>query len=123
MPSGDRLNLGALFGGVVAASGFGLAGYSEWIAREAERLVPPDGVFREVEGARLHYVSLGTPGKPAIVMIHGLGGQLRNFSYAMAQKLADDFRVILVDRPGSGYSVAHGAIQPDIAAQAAMIGQ
>ncbi|WP_308814851.1 alpha/beta hydrolase [Sphingomonas sp. GV3] len=123
MASEDRLTMSALFGGLVAASGFGLAGYSEWIAREAERMVPPDGAFREVDGARLHYVALGDAGKPAIVMIHGLAGQLRNFSYAMADALADGYRVILVDRPGSGYSVAHGAVQPNLAGQAAMIGQ
>ncbi|MGR6329149.1 alpha/beta fold hydrolase [Sphingomonas sp. XXL09] len=121
MPPGDRPNLASLFGGALAASGFGLAGYSEWVAREAERLVPADGVFREVAGARIHYVDLGDSAKPPIVMIHGLGGQLRNFSYAMAERLTADHRVLLVDRPGSGYSIAHGGAQPRIAEQAAIV--
>lgn len=123
MPAGDRPSLFSLFGGALAASGFGLAGYSEWVAREAERLVPADGAFREVAGARLHYVDLGPRDAPAIVMIHGLGGQLRNFSYAMAGHLTDRYRVLLVDRPGSGYSIAHGGAQPGIGAQAAIIGR
>jgi len=37
-------------------------------------------------------------------MIHGLAGQMRNFSYALLDRLAVDHRVILLDRPGSGYS-------------------
>jgi pimeloyl-ACP methyl ester carboxylesterase len=36
-------------------------------------------------------------------MIHGLGGQLRNFSYGLAHRLGDR-RLVMVDRPGSGYS-------------------
>ena len=41
---------------------------------------------------------------PPIVMIHGLGGQMRNFARAMVDDLARDYRVIRIDRPGSGYS-------------------
>lgn len=123
MPAGNRPSLFSLFGGALAVSGFGLAGYSEWVAHEAERLVPADGAFREVSGARLHYVDLGPRDAPAMVMIHGLGGQLRNFSYAMAERLTDRYRVLLVDRPGSGYSLAHGGAQPGIAEQAAIIGR
>ena len=78
-----------------------LAAYSAWTTRSAERQVPPDGRFIDVPGVRLHFVERGS-GAP-IVMIHGLGGQLRNFSYALAHRLGDR-RLILVDRPGSGYS-------------------
>lgn len=85
--------------GAVAA---GLAGFSFWAARKAETMVPPDGAFIDVPGARLHYVEMGQG--PTIVMVHGLMGQLRNFSHSLAERLAADHRVILVDRPGWGYS-------------------
>jgi pimeloyl-ACP methyl ester carboxylesterase len=108
---------------LTAAGGLGLSFYSDRIAGEAERLVPQDGRHLQVDGARLHYVERGSG--PAIVMIHGLGGQLRNFSYAMLEPLARDHRVVLVDRPGSGYSTADGdsasGAEPGIVAQAAII--
>jgi len=107
--------------GALTAGGLGLALYSDRIAREAERLVPQDGRHLQVEGARLHYVDRGSG--PAIVMIHGLSGQLRNFSYAMLAPLAADHRVILIDRPGSGYSTADDDAEPGIAGQAAIIGR
>src|SRR5262249_13900883 len=33
-----------------------------------------------------------------------LTGQLRNFTYSLVDRLTDEFRVIAIDRPGSGYS-------------------
>jgi pimeloyl-ACP methyl ester carboxylesterase len=121
MQSGARWTLGSLLGGaaLTAAGGLGLSYYSSRVAREAERLVPPDGRYIQVAGARLHYVDRGSG--PAIVMIHGLGGQLRNFSYAMLEPLAADHRVILVDRPGAGYSTADDDGEPTIPEQAAII--
>ena len=123
MRSGTRWTLGTLFGGaaLTAASGIGLSFYADRIAREAERLVPQDGRHVSVDGARLHYVDRGSG--PAIVMVHGLGGQLRNFSYAMLEPLARDHRVVLVDRPGSGYSTADDGAEPTIAEQGAIIGR
>lgn len=121
MQSGTRWTLGTMLGSaaLTAAGGLGLSFYSDRIAREAERLVPQDGRHWQVEGARLHYVERGSG--PAIVMIHGLGGQLRNFSYAMLEPLARDHRVVLVDRPGSGYSTADDDTEPGIVEQAAII--
>ncbi|MGP7795791.1 alpha/beta fold hydrolase [Sphingomonas sp. CLY1604] len=123
MTSGVRWTFGSLLGGaaLTAAGGLGLSFYADRIAREAERLVPQDGRHMQVPGARLHYVDRGSG--PAIVMIHGLGGQLRNFSYGMLDILSADHRVILVDRPGSGYSTADDDGEPSIAEQGAMIGR
>lgn len=83
--------------------GGGLAAFSGATARRVEAQVPRDGELMELNGDTLHYVDHGGSG-PAIVMIHGLGGQMRNFGKAMVDDLARDYRVILVDRPGSGYS-------------------
>jgi pimeloyl-ACP methyl ester carboxylesterase len=106
---------GALF---TAVSGLALSLYSSRIARRAEALVPAEGRFLDVAGARLHYIDVGSG--PTIVMVHGLGGQLRNFGYALVDLLKDEYRVIVVDRPGSGYSTATGAM-PGIVAQGAII--
>lgn len=109
--------------GLVGVSVLGLAGWSAWVGRKAEEMVPPDGRFVDVPGARLHFVELGpeeTPDTPPIVMTHGLMGQLRNFSHSLAGHLARDHRVILVDRPGWGHSTLSGA-RPDLAGQARMI--
>ncbi|MBO9622232.1 MAG: alpha/beta hydrolase [Sphingomonas sp.] len=106
--------------GAAAVVGVGLAGFSAWAGRKAEELVPPDGQFADVPGARLHYVDTGLRDAPAIVMVHGLMGQMRNFSHSLVEPLARDFRVILVDRPGWGHSALDGP-RPGIIAQAAMI--
>lgn len=106
--------------GMAGIAGLGLAGWSAYVARRAEEWVPADGQFAEVAGARLHYVDQGEG--PAIVMVHGLMGQLRNFSHTLAGRLAKDHRVILVDRPGWGHSALTGP-RPGIAGQATMIAE
>jgi pimeloyl-ACP methyl ester carboxylesterase len=71
-----------------------------------ESLIPPQGRFIEVDGLRLHVVDSGEkPGQvgPPLVFVHGLLGQLNHFSYALAA-LFPERRVVLIDRPGSGYS-------------------
>ncbi len=111
-----RVRRVALGTGLVAGA---LALYSQWAGRRAEAQVPVDGQFLDVEGARLHYVDQGSG--PAIVMVHGLGGQLRNFSYALADLLTPHYRVILIDRPRSGYSTVATGTEPGIVDQAAII--
>lgn len=78
--------------------------WSAYVARGVERWVPMDGRRIEVPGVRLHVVEMGQPDAPAIVMIHGIMSQLRVFSYALAGRLAADHRILLIDRPGWGYS-------------------
>lgn len=70
---------------------------------------PPTGQFVEVQGVRLHVVVLGlphdTPGaEPAVVLIHGASGNLEDMRLALGEKLALSHRVILIDRPGHGWS-------------------
>ena len=80
----------------------GLVWFAANTAKRVEALLPPSGQFMDIDGQRVHYVDTGGS-KPPLVMIHGLGGNLLHFGYAMADKLAKDYRVILVDRPGAGY--------------------
>jgi pimeloyl-ACP methyl ester carboxylesterase len=70
---------------------------------------PPTGQFIEVQGVRLHVAVLGlapdAPGAdPAIVLIHGASGNLEDMRIALGEKLAASRRVILIDRPGHGWS-------------------
>ncbi|WP_300974153.1 alpha/beta fold hydrolase [Sphingomonas sp. LHG3406-1] len=89
--------------GVSLAGGLLGAGlYSARAARRAEELVPMDGRLVKAGPHRLHVTEQGE-GRP-LLLIHGLGAQLRSFAQAMVDDLARDFRVIRVDRPGSGYS-------------------
>ncbi len=106
-------------GAAILAASAGLAAFTAWNRKCAEQLVPPDGQFADVKGGRLHYLAIGE-GAP-IVLIHGLGGQLRNFTYALSELLSPHHRLILVDRPGSGYSTQQGDGDCGLAAQAAMI--
>ena len=106
-----------------ALVGAGLACFAWWTARRVERAVPPTGVFMDVDGNRVHYLDYGSG--PAVVLIHGLGGQMRNFPPELAGPLARDFRVIVLDRPGSGHSTrplsAPAGLRPQAATIAAMM--
>ncbi|TPJ77251.1 alpha/beta hydrolase [Mesorhizobium sp. B2-6-2] len=78
------------------------------IAAKAERLVPACGKFVEIDGNRIHYVEEGD-GRP-IVFVHGLGAQLHHFRQTLFGRFGPGYRLIALDRPGSGYSVrANGA--------------
>lgn len=99
---------------VVAA----LAAYAAVIARRVQARVPPLGRFVDVDGARLHYVDRGRG--PVVVLLHGLGGNLRNF-HALIEQLEVDHRVVALDRPGCGYSTAASAVQPDLFEQARIV--
>ena len=71
---------------------------------KAEAETPAVGQFVTVEGGRVHAVVMGQG--PDLVLIHGAGGNLRDFTMGFAQDLARDYRVIAFDRPGLGYSDA-----------------
>ncbi|MET1112079.1 MAG: alpha/beta hydrolase [Allosphingosinicella sp.] len=101
--------------------GGGLAAWSGATARKIEKAVPRDGKLIEVDGQTIHYTDDGSG--PAIVMIHGLGGQLRNFARAMVDDLARDYRVIRVDRPGSGYSPRSASTSARLRVQAETIAE
>lgn len=88
-------------------------------ARRVEAHLPAQGRFIDVPGARLHVVEAGTG--PALLLVHGLGGQLSHFTYGVVELLAAHFRVIAVDRPGSGYSRRDPAASAALPAQAAAL--
>jgi pimeloyl-ACP methyl ester carboxylesterase len=73
------------------------------VARRAERRHPPRGRFIEVDGVRLHYSDRGA-GQP-VLLVHGnaVTGDDYNTS-GLAELLLESHRVIIIDRPGFGYS-------------------
>lgn len=94
----------------------GYVAYSWRQKRRVEKAVPPRGAFTAISTGRLHYVDCGSG--PAILMIHGLGGNLGNFDCGLIDELAKDFRVVAVDRPGSGYSERPTSASATVRAQA-----
>ncbi len=98
----------------------GLVLFAAYTARRAEALVPPLGSFVDVMGARIHYIERGA-GPITLLMIHGLGGQARNFTYALADRLAGEFRLIIMERPGAGYSTRAPGMSAAPRAQAEIV--
>lgn len=105
--------------GAVVVLVLALVLYSRHLDRRARRLVPVAGRITQVDGAAIHWTETG--GSPPVVLIHGLAAQLQNFGYALEGKLASDYRVIAVDRPGSGYSRWAPGQPRSLAAQARAI--
>lgn len=101
---------------VVAAIGGSLVFLTVRMARKVEAALPPVGRFVDVPGARLHVVERGQG--PTLLMVHGLGGQLGHFTYGIVDQLATQYRVVAVDRPGSGYSVRAPGASAALGAQA-----
>jgi len=71
-------------------------------AQTVEAKYPPIGSFVEVEGLNIHYVDEGSG--PAVILIHGANSNLRDWKFALIDKLTAKHRVIAFDRPGLGYS-------------------
>ena len=77
--------------------------YSAKKARDGERKYPPIGRFLHIDGVRLHYIERGH-GEP-LVLIHGNGTLIQDFTInGLVDRLSDRYRVIVIDRPGYGYS-------------------
>ena len=94
---------------------------TQFVGSSAAAMSPRRGKMRKVNGGKIHWVEQGA-GKP-IVMIHGLGGNLNNFTYALTAELSDEFRVIALDRPGCGWSERDSAQQATLPEQARMIAE
>ncbi len=94
----------------------GLVAFTASAARKVEAGLPPQGRFIDVPGARLHVVEKGEG--PPLLLIHGLAGNLRHYTYGLVDKLAGQYRVIAVDRPGAGWSVRSPGASATLSAQA-----
>jgi len=110
-----------VFVALVIVSFGGLVIFTAITARRVEKVLPPRGQFIEVSGARIHYLDKGSG--QAIVILHGLGGQMGNFTYALLERLTGGVRVILMDRPGSGYSMRAPGATGRLTEQAAIVAE
>src|SRR3954454_25098960 len=71
----------------------------------AERKNPPVGSFIECDGVRLHYLDRGDPAAPCVVLLHGNGSMIQDFTIScLVDAFARGNRVLCFDRPGFGHS-------------------
>jgi pimeloyl-ACP methyl ester carboxylesterase len=96
--------------------------FTLWTARKVEALLPPRGRFVDVPGARLHVREFdGAGDAPPLLLVHGLAGQLDHYTYGVTDRLAGRYRIIAVDRAGSGFSTRAPGTPADLDTQAAML--
>lgn len=110
----------ALLGLLAAMTAIGVARIS--------RLYPPAGLMVSVEGGRLHVIDLRPPVAsdvdPPVVLLHGASGNLEDMRLALGEKIAASRRVILIDRPGHGWSERPGGdADASPARQAALVAE
>jgi pimeloyl-ACP methyl ester carboxylesterase len=74
-----------------------------WLIARAH---PPRGRFTKVQRVPQHVLEIGSAQGRAlpIVLIHGAGCNLEDMRLALGERLASRHRVILIDRPGMGWS-------------------
>jgi pimeloyl-ACP methyl ester carboxylesterase len=87
-----------------------------------QRAYPQQGKTIEVAGARLNFVDLGPrdAAGPPVVMIHGASSNLESMR-PLGDLIAKHHRVILIDRPGHGWSTRGDLKNSTPAMQARMI--
>ncbi|SFS10973.1 alpha/beta fold hydrolase [Yoonia litorea] len=85
--------------GIGAALTAAVAGYR---ASAAEQEYPALGKTVEVDGVPVHYVQEGSG--PHVVLLHGAGGNVRDFTFDLMGRLTDRYTVTAFDRPGLGYT-------------------
>jgi len=90
-----------------------------------QRAYPAQGKMIDVAGATLHVIDIGPrdTALPPIVMIHGASSNLETMRLPLGDMLAKAHRVILIDRPGHGWSTRAREDDSTPAIQARMIDQ
>jgi pimeloyl-ACP methyl ester carboxylesterase len=88
-----------------------------------ERAHAPVGRMVDVTGARLHVVELGEQNTATlpVVLIHGASSNLESMRQPLGDLLARRHRVILIDRPGHGWSTREALSHSTPAMHAQMI--
>ena len=88
-----------------------------------QHLYPAQGKAIEVAGASLNVLDIGPKdaADPPIVLIHGASSNLETMRRPLGDRLAAHHRVIMIDRPGHGWSSLTGEDASTPAAQGRMI--
>ena len=92
--------------------------YTRRVDATIHKQFPPSGKSLDVDGGSIHWQESGE-GAP-VVLIHGLSGNLHNFS-SMEAALVERYRVYSVDRPGSGHARRDEPESADFEKQASML--
>ena len=92
--------------------------YTYKLDRSILSAFPARGKFTSVPGGTIHWTVQGNG--PAVVLVHGLAGNMHNFA-ALEKQLSERFRVYCLDRPGSGHSKRTYGTDPSFTSQAKMI--
>ena len=80
-----------------------MAAAVQYKTKQVQRENPPKGKFIDVDGVRLHYLDKGE-GEP-LVLLHGNGTMAEDYVISTVfEHAAKNYRVIVFDRPGYGYS-------------------
>lgn len=91
---------------VFAAFVLALVAVLQWraTAREATaaRMYPPQGRIIDIDGTPVHVLVAGSG--PDLVLIHGASGNVRDWTFDLVDRLSGRYRVIMVDRPGLGWT-------------------
>lgn len=98
------LSGGAAAGALALLGGCGNG--SEPSVETIEARNPPAGRFVQALGQRVHYWEQGEG--PPVALIHGASGNLLDWTFDIAPRLAAKYRVIAFDRPGFGYTTRRG---------------
>ncbi|MGC9371570.1 MAG: alpha/beta fold hydrolase [Paracoccaceae bacterium] len=69
---------------------------------DATERFPPTGKILTVHGHRLH-VDVSDP-RPPVVLLHGAGGNSRDFTFSLTGRLEGRYHVYAFDRPGLGHT-------------------
>ncbi|MBL3608575.1 alpha/beta fold hydrolase [Rhodovulum sulfidophilum] len=62
----------------------------------------PTGRLIEIDGRQVHAHQEGSG--PDVILLHGAGGNTRDFTFDLLHRLSADFRVTAFDRPGLGHT-------------------
>ncbi|MFT6024135.1 MAG: pimeloyl-ACP methyl ester carboxylesterase [Ascidiaceihabitans sp.] len=100
-----------------------LTGLTMWKVEQrragAAKNYPPEGAFVNIDGHSVHYVDMGAG--PDLVLLHGASGNTRDLTFSLAGKLAKNYRVIIFDRPGLGYTPRLARVGVTISDQADLL--
>jgi pimeloyl-ACP methyl ester carboxylesterase len=94
------------------------------IRTDAEARFPAFGQFFDLKSGRVHLVDIGPRNAPAnktIVLLHGATSNLRDMHSSLGLPLSAEYRVIMIDRPGHGWSGRNGNADATLKAQAQFV--
>lgn len=95
-----------MWGGIalllLVAAGWAILQWADFREAAIEARYPPLGQMVKVGDRTVHVIVEGQG--PDLVLLHGAGGNARDFTFRFTEQLKTRYRVFSVDRPGLGWS-------------------